>query len=480
MVMGELTQETEVLVIGGGPGGYAAAFRAADLGKDVTLVESDPRPGGVCLFRGCIPSKTLLFLTELLYDTGRSASMGIRFGAPEIELDSLRAWKDQVIQRLATGLETLCQKRGVQLLQARAVFEDSERVRLTDCEITHIKFGHAILATGSRPIMLPGIEDKPGGRIMDSTGALALADIPASLLVIGGGYVGLELGMVYAALGSRVTLVELGDRLLPGMDRDLVKPLAKRVSEEFAAIHLQTKVQTLSEQSDHVEVSLTGAVNLREQRFDRVLVAIGRRPNTENLGLDHTRVKLDDRGFVVVDDRQQTSDARISAVGDVVGGAMLAHKAFREGRVAAEVIAGKPSAFDVRAIPAVVYTDPQVASCGLTEEQAHASQLPHKVARFPWTASGRAMTMGTTEGLTKVIFEPDSERVLGVGIVGRGAGEMIAEGVVAVEMGALAEDLALSIHPHPTLSETEEEAAESYLGSAIHVLSPKPARAENA
>lgn len=473
MVMGELTQEAEVLVIGAGPGGYAAAFRAADLGKDVTLVDSDPRPGGVCLFRGCIPSKTLLFLTELLYDTRRSAAMGIRFGPPEIDLSGVRAWKDQVIQRLAKGLVTLCEKRNVQVLQARAVFEDSQRVRLNDSEITHIKYRHAILASGSRPVLLPGVGDAPGGRVMDSTGALALADVPATLLVIGGGYVGLELGMVYASLGSRVTLVELGDRLLPGIDRDLVKPLAQRVSEAFAAVYLNTKVQSLVEHDDHVEVTLGGAVEPQQHRFERVLVAIGRRPNTENLGLEHTRVQLDPRGFVVVDDRQQTADAHIFAVGDVVGGFMLAHKAMREGRVAAEVIAGKPSAFDVRAIPAVVYTDPQIATCGLSEEQAQASQRPYKVARFPWTASGRAMTMGTTEGLTKVIFEPGTERVLGVGIVGRGAGEMIAEGVLAVEMGALAEDVALSMHPHPTLSETEEEAAEAFLGSAIHVLSPK-------
>jgi dihydrolipoamide dehydrogenase len=478
MVMGELTQECEVVVIGAGPGGYAAAFHAADLGKDVTLVESDPRPGGVCLFRGCIPSKTLLFLTELLYDTHRSEAMGIRFGTPEIDLDGIRTWKDQVIQRLAQGLITLCKQRGVQLLQGRAVFEESQRVRLNDCEISHMKFEHAILATGSRPILLPGTGEAVGRRVMDSTGALALADIPATLLVIGGGYVGLELGMVYASLGSRVTLVELGDRLLPGMDRDLVKPLAKRVGEAFAAVHLNTKIENLVEHEDRVDVTLAGTANPPQQSFERVLVAIGRRPNTENLGLEHTEVKLDSRGFVVVDEQQRTADRHIFAVGDVVGGVMLAHKAMREGRVAAEVIAGKPSAFDVRAIPAVVYTDPQIASCGLSEEQARATQRPHKVARFPWTASGRAMTMGTTEGLTKVIIDPDSERVLGVGIVGRGAGEMIAEGVLAVEMGASAEDVALSIHPHPTLSETEEEAAESFSGSPVHVFVPKTAGAK--
>jgi dihydrolipoamide dehydrogenase len=279
--------------------------------------------------------------------------------------------------------------------------------------------------------------------------------------------------MVYASLGSRVTLVELGDRLLPGMDRDLVKPLAQRVGEAFAAVHLNTKVENFVEHDDRVEVTLAGTADVPQQSFERVLVAIGRRPNTENLGLEHTGVRLDPRGFVVVDEHQRSADPHIFAVGDVVGGFMLAHKAMREGRVAAEVIAGKPSAFDVRAMPAVVYTDPQIATCGLSEEQAQAAQRPHKVSRFPWTASGRAMTMGTTEGLTKVIIEPGSERVMGVGIVGRGAGEMIAEGVLAVEMGASAEDVALSIHPHPTLSETEEEAAEAFLGSPVHVYVPK-------
>lgn len=473
MVMGELTQETELLVIGGGPGGYAAAFRAADLGMDVTLVDSDPSPGGVCLFRGCIPSKTLLFLTELLHDAGRSAAMGIRFGHPEIDLVAIRSWKEQVVQRLAKGLMTLCRQRGVQVLQARAAFEDAQRVRLSAGDITHLKFHHAILATGSRPIPLPGENQGLGGRVMDSTAALALADIPKTLLVVGGGYVGLELGMVYASLGSRVTLVELGDRLLPSMDRDLVKPLEQRVAEMFDAVHLHTRVARLTTLAGHVEVDLAGDGGERGQRFERVLVAIGRQANSADLGLEKTKVELDSRGFVRVDEQQRTADPHIYAVGDVVGGIMLAHKAMREGRVAAEAISGQPSAFDVRAIPAVVYTDPQVATCGLTEEQAQATQRPYRVSRFPWSASGRAMTMGAMEGLTKVIFDPESQRVLGVGLVGRGAGEMIAEGALAVEMGAVAEDLALTMHPHPTLSETEEEAAEAYLGSAIHLVTPK-------
>jgi dihydrolipoamide dehydrogenase len=473
MVMGELTQETEVLVIGGGPGGYAAAFHAADLGKEVTLIDLEARPGGVCLFRGCIPSKTLLFLTELMYDAHRAGAMGIQFGDPVIDLERVRAWKEQVIDRLAGGLVTLSKQRGVQLVQARVVFESSRHVRLSGGDITHFQFRDAIIATGSMPIALPGHPFREGGRVMDSSGALALTDIPASLLVVGGGYVGLELGSVYASLGSRVSVVELGDRLLPGADRDLVKPLVKRIEEAFTAIRLNTRVSALTEHDDRVEVVLEGPEGPSPMSFDRVLVAIGRRPNTEGLGLETTSVKVDARGFVEVDEQRRSADAHIFAVGDVVGGAMLAHKAMFEGRVAAEVIAGQASAFDVRAIPAVVYTDPQIAMCGLSEEQAQQQQRPVKVMRFPWSASGRAMTMGAADGVTKILFDADTQRVLGVGIVGRGAGEMIAQGVLAVEMGALAEDLALSMAPHPTLSETEEEAAEMLLGSPIHMVSPR-------
>jgi len=472
MVMGEFTQETQVLVIGAGPGGYAAAFRAADLGLEVTMVDIEPRPGGVCLYRGCIPSKTLLFLTELLHDAHRAAEMGIRFGAPQIDLERVRAWKNQVIDRLSNGLVTLSNKRGVQLVQARAVFESSRRVRLSESEITHFQFQHAILATGSRPIELPGAPFREGGRVMDSTGALALADIPEKLLVIGGGYVGLELGSVYASLGSRVTLVEQGDRLLPGVDRDLVAPLMRRIEKSFQAIHFNTLVKAVREYDDRVEVTLEGETDPADQAFERVLVAIGRRADTSGLGLEHTRVTIDERGFVVVDAQRRTADPKIFAIGDVVGGAMLAHKAMFEGRVAAEAISGQAAAFDVRAIPAVVYTDPQIAWCGLTEEQARRDNRPVRVSRFPWSASGRAVSMGIPDGVTKMIFDAETERILGVGIVGRGAGEMIAEGVLAMEMGATAEDLALSMAPHPTLSETEEEAAEAFLGSAIHILPP--------
>lgn len=471
MVMGELSQETEVLVIGSGPGGYAAAFRAADLGLDVTMVDTALRPGGVCLHKGCIPSKTFLFLSELIHDAKRAETMGITFGQPRIDLDALRTWKDKVIDQMANGLVSLSNRRGVQVLRGRAEFESSDTVRLHDAEISHIKFRHAILASGSYPTSFPGTEFKPGGRIMSSTGALALADIPESLLILGGGYVGLELGTVYAALGSRVSLVELEDRLLLGVDQDLVQPLHRRLEAVFETISLNTRVSALNENDNGVDVSFDGDIDNPEQTFDRVLVAIGRKPATQNMGLENTSIELDEKGFVVVDEQQRTSDERIFAVGDVVGGYMLAHKATREGKVAAEVIAGQPSAFDVRAIPAVVYTDPQIAWCGVTEEQARKDNIKIDVQRFPWKFSGRATTMGAPEGLTKIIVDPDTQRILGVGISGRNTEGLISEGVLAIEMGALAEDMALSIHPHPTLSETEGEAAEIFLGSATHILS---------
>jgi dihydrolipoamide dehydrogenase len=473
MVMGELEQETEVLVIGSGPGGYAAAFRAADLGLDVTMVDTAPRPGGVCLYKGCIPSKTFLFLAELIHDAARAESMGITFGKPRIDLKALRDWKGSVIDSMANGLVSLSNRRGVQLLQGRAQFESSHTARIYDCEVSRIKFHHAVVATGSRPIAFPGIEFKSGGRIMSSTGALALADVPPTLLIIGGGYVGLELGMVYAALGSRVSLVELEDRLLAGVDADLVKPLHQRLNTLFNTISLQTKVVSMKADESGVDVILEGKIEKSEQRFDRVLVAIGRNARSRDIGLENTNVEFDEKGFIKVDDQQRTADKHIFAVGDVVGGMMLAHKATREGKVAAEVIAGEPSAFDVRAIPAVVYTDPQIAWCGLTEEAARKENMAIEVQRFPWKFSGRAATMGAPEGLTKIITDPETGRILGVGICGRDTEGLISEGVLAIEMGALAEDMALSIHPHPTLSETEGEAAELYLGSATHILSKK-------
>ena len=469
MVMGELEQETRLLVIGGGPGGYAGAFRAADLGLEVTLVDRDPRPGGVCLHRGCIPSKTLLFLTELIHDAGRADQMGVHFGTPRIDLEALRRWKAKVVDGMAQGLENLCRRRGVQLIQAQAQFESSTAVRLQGGDVRRIRFQHAIVATGSRSIPFGETPFLPAGRIMSSSGALALADVPPSLLVVGGGYVGLELGMVYGALGSRVILLEHGDRLLPGVDPDLVAPLRQRLETVFADIRLNARVMEMEESGGKVTVTLAHEGQTRRVDADRVLVAIGRRPASRNLGLANTGVQVDPRGFIRTDDRQRTDDPAILAVGDVTGSPMLAHKAARQGKVAAETAAGRTSAFDVQAIPAVVYTDPQIAWCGWSEEEARQAGKAVAVRRFPWKYSGRAATMGTTEGLTKLIIDPRNGRILGAGMVGRHAESLIAEAVLAIEMGALAEDLALTLHPHPTLSETESEAAELFLGNATHL-----------
>lgn len=471
MVMGELSLDTQLLVIGAGPGGYAAAFRASDLGLEVTMVDIGDRPGGECLFRGCIPSKTLLYLAELIHDAKRAAPMGLTFGEPKIDLEAIRQWKQKVVDRLADGLVTLSQKRGIERIRGKAVFEGSNSVILRDSDVRRIRFRHAILATGSSPIAFPGTEFKKGGRIISSAGALELNDIPETLLVIGGGYVGLELGSVYASLGSRVTLVEQSDRLMTGVDQDLVKPLQNRLKTLFESVQLNVTVKSITENDKKVEVVFDGRQAPSDQSFDRVLIAIGRNPNTKDLGLEKTGVKLDDRGFIRVDNRQCTHDPSIYAVGDVVGGFMLAHKAQHEGKVAAEVIAGKPSTFDARAIPAVVFTDPQVAWCGMTEESAKKENKAVKIQRFPWKYSGRAITMDASEGLTKMIVDAETERVLGLGIVGRDTEGLIAEGVLAIEMGALAQDIALTIHAHPTLSETEMETAEIFLGSATHIIS---------
>lgn len=470
MVMGEMTQEVEVVVVGGGPGGYAAAFRAADLGFDVMVVDEGARLGGACLHRGCIPSKTLLHVSQLLYDARHSEDLGLKFAEPEIDLDQVRAFKDRVVDRLADGLMRLAKQRSVQVVQARARFEDSETLRLEGTDLAHVKFNHAIIATGSTAIAPPGTEF--GGRIMSSTEALELADVPERLLVVGGGYVGLELGSVYAAMGSKVTVVEMLDRLIAQSDSDLARPLVRRIESIFDEVHTGTKVTEMVEKDDGVEVTLEGEIE-ETRRFDRVLVAVGRRPSSQDLGLENTDVEVDDRGFIQVDDRQRTADAHIFAIGDVVGGMMLAHKAMYEGRIAAEVIADLPAAFDAAAIPAVVYTDPALAWAGLTEQEAEEQGREVEIARFPWTASGRALTMDAPEGMTKIIADPESGRVLGFGIVGREAGEMIAEGVLAIEMGALAEDVALTIHAHPTLSETKGEVAELFLGSATHLLPPR-------
>jgi dihydrolipoamide dehydrogenase len=399
--------------------------------------------------------------------------MGVKFDKPQIDLDRIRGWKDQVVDKLTSGLLTLSKRRKVQLLQGRAVFEGSDRVRLENSEVSQIRFRHAILATGSCSTPFRDIPFVKGGRIMDSAGALELPDIPRSLLILGGGYVGLELGTVYAALGSRVTVAVRGDRLLRGADPDLVDVLLSRLKEIFEAIHFDTQVISVKEREEGVDVKFEGAPDKADQTFDRVLVAIGRRPNTGKIGLEKTKVKLNEQGFAVVDEQRRTTDEKIFAIGDVAGPPLLAHKAFREGKVAAEVIKGKPSAFDVQAIPAVVYTDPQVAWAGLREEQARKENRNVKVERYLWKFSSRATTMGVSDGVTKMILNPETGRILGVGICGRDSEGMISEGVLAIEMGAVAQDLGLTIHPHPTLSEMVGETAELFTGTVSHVLPEK-------
>jgi dihydrolipoamide dehydrogenase len=469
---------TQLVVLGGGPGGYAAAFLAADLGMNVTLVEAEPRLGGACLLRGCIPSKALLHVSKVLSETKELTTWGVQFQPPKFDVAAMRARKERVIETLSGGLKQLAKRRKVEVIQARGYFEDSTTLRLdrTDKpgEVQRLQFEHCILATGSRPSKLPAF-DLPTPRIMDSTGALELPDIPESLLVVGGGYIGLEMGTVYAELGTKVSVVELTDGLLPGPDRDLVKPLHARLEKLFAAIHLKTKVASLADRQDAIEVNFQPADGgeERSERFSRVLVSVGRRPNSDALGLENTQVKLDRRGFVLTDPQQRTGDPHILAIGDVSGEPMLAHRASHQGKTAVEALHGEPAAFQPAAIPAVVFTDPEIAWAGLTEDQAKREQRSVEVARYPWAASGRAQSRGRTEGLTKVLFDPQTDRILGVGIVGVGAGELIAEGVLAIEMGCTARDMAETIHPHPTLSETLAFANDLYLGTATEIYRPR-------
>jgi dihydrolipoamide dehydrogenase len=464
--MAELT-ESELVVIGAGPGGYAAAFLAADRGLQVTLIDANPKPGGVCLLRGCIPSKALLHAARLITDAREATGWGLRFMPPQINLDTLRARKDKIVETLTNHLAKSGKDRKVNYIQTHAVFEDGSSVRLENGD--RIRFKNCILATGSQPARPPAFNiDSP--RVMDSTGALELPDVPPALLVVGGGYIGLELGTVYAALGSKVTVVELMDSLLPGVDPDLVRPLAGRLGTLFHKIYLQTKVVKVQAVADGIKATLEGeGVTEPEATFDRVLVSVGRRPNSRDLGLEKAGVRVDEKGFVRVDERRRTSNEHIYAIGDVAGEPMLAHKAAHEGKVAVEVITGEPAVWEPRAIPAVVFTDPEIAWCGLTETEARKQNREVRVARFHWAASGRAMTLGRTDGLTKILVDPESDRVLGVGMAGPGAGELIAEGVLAMEMAATARDIALTIHPHPTLTETFSEAAESLHGLATHL-----------
>jgi dihydrolipoamide dehydrogenase len=463
--------ETELIVLGGGPGGYAAAFHAADKGMQVTLIDAGKKPGGTCLHVGCIPSKALLHAAKLITDARDSAELGIHFEKPRIDIAGVRNHWMNVVGKLANNLLSMCKMRNVEFVNARATFLDSHTLQLDDG--SKRRFQHCIVATGSSPARPPMLAlESP--RVMDSTAALRLEEVPNTLLVIGGGYIGLEMGYVYAALGSQVTVVELTPTLLPGVDPDLVRPLKKRLDKLFHKIFLNTKVVRLSEVDRGIHLVLDGTEVLeKEPVFDRVLVAVGRVPNTKNFGLENTKVKVNPKGFIEVDAQRRTADEAIFAIGDVAGEPMLAHKATYEGKIAAEALHGEPAAYDVRAVPAVVFTDPEVAWCGLMEHEAQRDGREVKTSIFPWVASGRAATLGRAEGLTKLVIDPGSDTILGVGIVGVDAGELIGEGVLAVEMGASAQDLHLSMHAHPTLTETIMEAAELAHGNATHLLAKR-------
>lgn len=469
-----MSDETQLAVIGGGPGGYAAAFLAADLGMKVALVDPEANPGGVCLYRGCIPSKALLHVAKLIEESRQAANWGVKFSDPKIDVEKLRGWKEGVVTKLTGGLGQLAKQRSVRYLRGTASFVNSNTVSVkTASGEEKLEFRHAILATGSRPATIPGVP-AGNGNVLDSTSALELASVPKTMLVVGGGYIGLELGTVYAALGSKVSVVEMTDSLIPGCDRDLVAVLAKRLEKIFDSIMLKTKVVEMKETDKGLRVKFEGEGGPQNaQTYEKVLIAVGRKPNSDVPGLENTRVITNSRGFIQVNAQRQTADSSIYAIGDVAGEPMLAHKASHEGRTAVEAASGRNVAFEPRAIPAVIFTDPEIAWAGLTETEARGQNRPIHVAKFPWGASGRALTLDRTDGLTKLIIDPETEQVLGMGIVGAGAGELIAEGVLAIEMAALASDLELTIHPHPTLSETVMQAAEVFSGTATDFYRPR-------
>ncbi len=462
---------TEILVLGAGPGGYTAAFHAADKGKKVTLVEQNPRLGGVCMNVGCIPSKALLHATAILREAKESRHRGIDFGSPKVDVEKLGSWKESIVEKLGQGIKSLAQHRGVDLVHGRGHFEDSQTLRVeTAAGQKFIRYDKAIIAVGSKPAM-PHAFDLGNKRVMTSTEALDIPDVPQDLLVVGGGYIGMELGTVYAALGSKVVLLEALPSILTGIDPDLVRPVSRVAQKAFKEIRLNTKVLKMATSGKQIKVTTEVNKEQRDELYDRVLVSVGRVPNLADLGLENTKVIKDDKGFIQCNAQLQTEDPNIYAVGDAVGGTLLAHRAFKQAKIAVEAILGEAGAFENVVIPAVVFTDPEVAWCGLTETEAEQKRIAVQIAKFPWGASGRALTFDRTDGLTKLVIEPETERILGIGIVGVGAGELIGEGVLAVEMGATARDLAESVHPHPTLSETLMEAAESFYGTATHALS---------
>lgn len=468
-----------LVVLGAGPGGYAAAFLAADLGLEVTLVEAEPRLGGTCLLRGCIPSKALLHVARVIAEVDElRGDWGVDYEPPKIDVNKLRERKEKIITTLSGGLKQLAKRRKVKVIQARGIFENSTTLRLEgDHESIpaehQLTFDQLILATGSLPAMPPAF-NIGSPRVMDSTVALALEDAPETLLVIGGGYIGLELGTVYGQLGTKVSVVELTEGLLPGADRDLVKPLQKRLQDLFEnRIYLNTRVGSLSAEDSRIVVTFEGPGKFGVERYDRVLVSVGRRPNTRDFGLENTQVQLTERGFVRCDRSMRTDDPHILVIGDAAGEPMLAHKATHEAKVAVETVLGEPAEFDKIAIPAVVFTDPEIAWAGITEEQAKKEEIPYEVVVYPWAASGRALALGRTEGLTKWLVDPTSQRVIGCGIVGVGAGELIAEAVLAIEMGCEVRDVTEAIHPHPTLSETLMNAGEVFFGTATEIYKPR-------
>ena len=468
--------KTQVVVIGGGPGGYAAAYLASDLGMQVTLVNLDKNPGGVCLYKGCIPSKALLHVAKLINETEDAKKWGIEFGKPKIDLDKLRTWKDSVVEKLTSGVGLVGRQRKINFVQGKASFLSSSKLKIDKIEggKEELEFEKAIIAIGSVILTIPSL-NLESKRVLNSTTALELPAIPKSLLVIGGGYIGLELGSVYQALGSKVSVVEMTAGLLPGADRDLVNFLAKKIEKSYEKVMLNSKVVEMKEAKDGIAVKIqtSGDEKISEQIYDYVLMSIGRKPDTTGLGLENTNVKLTNRGWIKVNEQMRTDDPNIFAIGDIAGEPMLAHKASHEGRVAAEVIAGHKAAFEPMAIPAVVFTDPEIAWAGITESQAKEKGINYEIARFPWAASGRALTLDRSDGVTKLIVDPDSQKILGIGICGPGAGELIAEGVLAIEMGANLTDLKLTIHPHPTLSETIMESAEAFFGQSTHMYKPK-------
>ena len=458
MVVGEFTQETDLLVIGGGPGGYHAAFRAAENGLQVILVEAMPDLGGVCLHRGCIPSKTYLSMAETMHVAALAKRMGIEFAKPKLEMDAIRDWKSKVVSKLAGGLDTVAKKHKIERIHGTARFDNAKSVSVSGDHASRVKFRRAIIATGSKSIRLRGIEiDSPN--VLNSRTALDMKRVPKTLLVIGGGYIGLELGQVYAAFGAKVTVVEMLEDIIPGADRDLVRPLARRLDEQFEQVCVETKVTGMKEVKRGIEVAFEGKKLPKTTVFEQVLVSVGRAPNSGDLRLEKAGVETDERGFIKVDDEFKTKNPRVYAIGDVIGNPMLAHKAIHEGNVVGDLVAGKDAVFDPRAIPAVVFTDPEIAWAGLTETEAKAKGMDVVVKKMPLAASGRAVAIGRTEGTTKLIFEKSTQRLIGIGLVGPHAGEMIAEGALALEMGAVAYDLATTIHPHPTLSEMIGEAA---------------------